>query len=197
MDPLILKYILGILATILTFWGYLYYIVDILKNQTRPHAFSWFISVLVNSIMFALQWSEGAGAGSFPTLMVAVVSCFVFYLSLRNGSRDIIKIDGVFLFLSISAIPVWYFTKEPLWSALLLVFIGVSGFLPTLRKTWVDPYSENLDFYVISFFRHLLSILALQTYTLTTYLQPGVWVFMNLIFLIIMLAKRRNYKSEA
>jgi len=49
------KNILGIIATVLVFIGYIPYLRDIVKGKTKPHIYSWFLWCFVTLIAFALQ----------------------------------------------------------------------------------------------------------------------------------------------
>jgi uncharacterized protein with PQ loop repeat len=38
-----MKEVIGIIAVIFTFVGYIPYIMDTIKGKTKPHIYSWFI----------------------------------------------------------------------------------------------------------------------------------------------------------
>ena len=58
------KSIVGVIAVLLTFSGYIPYIRDITKGKTKPHVFSWFLWGFVTLIVFALQSYAHAGIGA-------------------------------------------------------------------------------------------------------------------------------------
>jgi uncharacterized protein with PQ loop repeat len=92
-----IKNIIGILAVILTFIGYIPYLRDILKGKTIPHVYSWFLWGFVTAIAFALQMSDKAGMGAFVTLAAAIMCTTVFFLGvLRKGKKDITTSDTIF-----------------------------------------------------------------------------------------------------
>jgi hypothetical protein len=168
------------------------YFRDLLNGKTRPHVFSWLIWGIVTSIIFALQISAGAGVGAYVTLAVAALSFAIFLLSLRNGNRDIKRLDVVFFVLALLSIPLWLIVKQPVLSIVLLSTIDMLGFLPTIRKSWNDPYSETLALYVITTFRHALSILGLFEYNIVTMLFPVTWVFANAGFAVLLIVRRKK-----
>ena len=186
------KTVISTFAIILTFVGYVPYFRDLLKGKTRPHVFSWLIWGIVTSIIFALQISAGAGVGAYVTLAVAALSFAIFLLSLRNGNRDIKRLDVVFFVLALLSIPLWLIVKQPVLSIILLSTIDMLGFLPTIRKSWNDPYSETLALYVITTFRHALSILGLFEYNIVTMLFPVTWVFANAGFAVLLIVRRKK-----
>jgi len=191
------KTIIGVIAIVLTFIGYAPYIRDIFLGKTKPHVFSWLIWTIVTTIIYALQISAGAGPGSWVTLAVALTLFLVFLLGLKNGSKDIRKIDVVFLLAAVLALVLWRVVEQPVISIILLSSIDMLGFAPTIRKSWNDPYSETLSFYVITAFRHGLSIFALAEYNIVTYLFPITWVIANVLFAIMLIVRRSVIKKAS
>ena len=186
------KSLVSTVAIVLTFVGYAPYLIDLLKGKIRPHIFSWLVWAIVTSIIFALQISAGAGRGAYVTLAVAGLSLTVFVLALRNGNRDIKKIDVVFFVLALLCIPLWLVVEQPVLSIIVLSTIDMLGFAPTIRKSWNDPHSETLALYVITTFRHGLSILGLFQYNIVTILFPLTWVFANAAFAVLLIVRRKQ-----
>lgn len=191
-----LKLALGIVAVILTFVGYAPYIRDLFNGKTKPHIFSWFIWGIVTTIIFALQASAGAGFGSLVTLTVALIAFFIFFKGLKGGNKNIAKVDIVFLVLALLTIPLWLIVKQPVLSIILLSTIDMLGFIPTIRKSWNQPYSETLSLYAITTFRHGLSLIALAEYNIITYLFPATWVIANAFFAILLIVRRKTVVTK-
>lgn len=187
-----LKTFISTIAIILTFVGYAPYFKDLLQKKIRPHIFSWLIWGIVTLIIFGLQITAGAGVGAFVTLAVAGLSFAIFLLSLRNGNRDIHRLDVVFLVLAFLSLPLWLVVKQPVLSIVLLSSIDMLGFIPTIRKSWSDPYSETLALYVITTFRHALSIFGLLEYNTVTMLFPLTWVIANAAFAVMLIVRRKK-----
>lgn len=190
------KIVIGVVAVILSFVGYAPYLRDTINGKTKPHIYSWFLWGFVTLIAFALQVTSGAGAGSLVTLAVAVICFFIFGLGLKNGSKDIAKIDTVFFALALLATLIWIFAKQPVISVILISSIDMLGFLPTIRKSWNNPYSETLFTYLLNTFRHGLSIFAIQNYSVVTWLYPATWVVANGLFSLMLIIRRRKLRNE-
>lgn len=188
-----LKHILGIIAVLLTFAAYGPYVKDILRGKTKPHVFSWLVWGFVTLIVFVLQFVGGAGIGSFVTLSAAIMCVVVFLLGLRmKGKKDITSSDTVFLVLAFCSLSIWLVAKQPTLSVLLATITDLLGFAPTVRKSWHNPYTETLSFYIINTVRFILAALSLQTYSVVTALYPIVWFVANGLF-AVMLVLRRQY----
>ena len=111
---------------------------------------------------------------------------------MRNGKKDIAKSDTVFFILSFIALFLWLILSKPVLSVILVSSIDMLGFVPTIRKSWNKPYSETLFSYELNFFRHGLSVLALQQYSIVTWLYPVTWVVANGLFSIMLIIRRKQ-----
>src|SRR3989339_176926 len=103
--------------------------------------------------------------------------------------------DVLFLFFCFPAIPLWLIVKQPVLSIILLSAIDMLGFAPTVRKSWNDPYSETLSFYIITTFRHGLSVVALTQYNIITVLFPVSWVVANALFSVVLIIRRKHFSK--
>lgn len=187
-----MKPIIGIVAVILAVVAYVPYFRDIMKGKTKPHIYTWFVWGLVTSIIFALQVKGGGDWGVYVTLSAAILSFVVLFLGLRNGNKDIQKIDTVFLVVAFIALGFWVFAKQPIVSVVLLVAIDMLGFGPTVRKSWNNPYDETLFTWSINGFRHGLSIVALGHYNILTLLYPVAWTTANILFSTMLVIRRKS-----
>ena len=181
----------SIISIILLIIGYIPYISDTIKGVTRPHIFSYLLWSLTTFIIFALQLKNGGGAGAWVTFAIGCLMFIVLFLSLKNGRGDITKVDYLFLALAILTIPIWLIAKLPELSITLLVLVDLLGFIPGMRKTYCDPWSETLSLYILNSFRYLLAVLALLSFNYITVLSPLVSLLANIIFVLIIIYRKR------
>lgn len=186
------KDILGIVAVILTFVGYVPYIRDTSKGKTIPHIYTWFIWGLVTAIAFGLQITHSAGPGAYTTLAAAIVCFIICGFGIRQGKKNITRLDTIFFVLSLVALVLWLFAKQPVLSVILVSTIDMLGFIPTIRKSWHKPHEETLVSYMTNTFRFGLALLALSHYTLITSLYPVTWIFANGLFSIFLYTRRKQ-----
>lgn len=179
------------IVVVLTLFAYVPYIIDIFKNKTKPHSFTWFTVSIIAFIAFALQVKGGAGIGAWPMFIVGLICAVVFFLSLWRGSKDIKTPDVVLFIFSLIAIFLWLVVEQPVLSVILISIAEIFAFGPTVRKSWNAPYSETLALYQISAVRHGLAILAVVQINLLTALYPAVWALTNVAITIILIMRRR------
>ena len=187
-----LKAIISGIGVALTFLSYIPYLRDTLIGKTKPHVYTWFVWGLLTAIIAGLQIEAGAGVGVWTTLAASFLSFAIFALGLKDGKKNITKVDTAFLIASLFGLVIWLLAKQPLLSTFLLLVISMLGFGPTIRKSWHLPHTETLATYVINTFRHLLSLLALEQYTPVTWLYPGVWAVANGLFSVLLIVRRRQ-----
>ncbi len=179
---------------ILSVAGYIPYINDTLKGKTKPHIYSWLVWSILNITTFGLQFSLGGGLISIVPLIVGIICSAIMIFGLKNGTRNITKLDGTFLALATLAIFLWIIIDQPLWSSILVSTIGVLGLLPTLRKSLKNPFEETLSTYVLSVVRYLLTLSLLQTSSLIAVLPPLSGTISISIFCSILIYKRLQMK---
>lgn len=191
-----MKEFIGLITVVLAFIGLVPYIIDIFRNKTKPHIFTWVVWAMVTFLAFLGQWQKGAGAGSWTTGVTGILTIFIAIISFKKGSRDITKSDVVVFIMALIAIIPWLLTKDPTLSVIILTIVNTLAFIPTIRKTIKDPKSETFSSYVIHTFRHSLSILALSNYNLATFLYPAVVALSNLTVVIIILKSRYSKQGS-
>lgn len=187
-----MKDFLGTIAVMLTFAGYIPYIRDTIKHKTTPHIYTWLTWGFVTALAFALQITHNAGPGAYTTLAAALVCFVIFGIGVRQGNKNVAKSDTMFFLMSLVALVLWLFAKQPMLSVILLSAVDMIAFIPTIRKSWHKPHEETLISYLTNTFRFCLALLALSHYTLITSLYPITWVIANGLFSVYLLVRRRR-----
>jgi chromate transport protein ChrA len=186
-----MKTSLGIAATLIALFSYIPYFRDIFAGKTKPHAFSWLVWFLLTAIAFVAQIKDGAKAGAWVTGFTALVSLFILGAAISRGEKNITKSDWLCLIGAFLAMSVWALTKSPLTAVILITIIDALGFAPTFRKAYHNPAQETLITFALSAVKFVIAIAALGNYTAVTVLYPASLVFMNGLF-VTMLIIRRN-----
>lgn len=191
------KELLSAIAIAITFIAFIPYIRSINKNETKPHVFSWVIWATVTFIVFLAQLSDKGGVGAWPIGVSGIITFYVAILAYRKKSDiTIVKKDWLFFSFALSAIPFWYFTSDPLWAVVILTIIDLLAFAPTFRKAYNSPFEENLLFYLLMANRNLISIVALENYSLTTILFPAATAVACILFIQLVAIRRVSIKKD-
>lgn len=186
------KEIIGVAATAIALIAFLPYIRSVHQGRTKPHVFSWIIWGSTTFIVFLAQLADQGGAGAWPIGVSGLITLYVAALAFAKRSDiKVTRTDWLFFLAAMAALPAWFLTADPLWAVVILTTVDVLGFGPTIRKIYDRPYDEHPTFYTLILIRNLISMAALQNYTLTTLLFPAATGIATMVFLAVMLVRRR------
>ena len=187
-----LKQLLSAAAIVLTFAIFVPYIVSIHSGQTKPHVISWVIWALATFVVFLAQLAGSGGVGAWPIGVSALITAYLAVLAYsKKADTRVTRSDWAFLLIAVTALPCWLLTSDPLWAVLILTGVDLAGFGPTFRSAYLRPHDERMGFYFLAAVRNLLSILALEAYSLTTVLFPAA-VGIACVAFVAMVAYRRK-----
>jgi hypothetical protein len=190
------KLLFSNLAIAITLMAFVPYILQIFKGKVRPHVISWLIWGLSTGVIFIAQLMDGAGVGAWPIGVSAALTLSVAMLAFwYRADTQIDRKDQLTFVATILALPVWFVTSEPLYAVVILTFVDLSGFLPTLRKIRRDAYSESVIFFALFAIRNLLVLMALQHYSTVTMLFPAVIGLACLVMIMLMLMLTQRHFS--
>ena len=186
------KIIFAFIAAILEIIANFPYINDILLKKTKPHLFTWFIWSMLTVLSFFILISEGAGAGAWVTGVTAVTCLGIFLLAFFFGERKITISDWICLVLAFFALILWRNANDAFLAMIIIVLVDTLGFIPTFRKSFSKPNEETLSTYFLVTCKHILTFLALQSYTPITILYSGVLFITNFLFVVMLITRRKK-----
>jgi len=187
----LIKTACGIIATIISVIAFFPYLKDIFKRKTHPHSYTWLIWTILQVTGVIAMFNSGAGIGVLPLAIGAFFCAYIFILSLKYGTKNITIFDTVCLIGALAAIGVYVFLHNPVLSVILITIIDFVGFLPTLRKAYVEPYSETLSLFLLGTVWSTFNIVAISTYSITTTLYPACILFANGVCCTVLWARRK------
>ena len=187
--------LLGLAAVVIGLIGYAPYLWGMYYGRVRPHTFTWFLWGLLTAVAYAVQVSDHAGAGSWVTGVTALI-CFGVTAWAWRQSRfaNVTRVDWYCLAAALTAIPMWWLTRTPLYSVLLIALIDVLAYVPTFRKSWHHPRHEAVLTYLTSSLKFLLGIAALPEQTFISSFYPWSVVITNVAFILMVLYRRHVRK---
>jgi len=191
------RVILGGFAAIIGVIGFLPYFRNLFAGRTKPHTFSWLIWGILSAITFAAQIASGAGPGAWIIGVAATLSLAVFVIAIFRGEKEITRLDKISLVSAALGIALWIVTTNPLWSVIIVTIVDAVGYVPTFRKTYKQPYGETLILYFLSSVSFVISLFALEVVDLTTAPYPTSLIATNMIFIsMVLMRRRRNVVSS-
>lgn len=193
MELLTDKTLWGIIASIISFAALIPYMRGIVKGITVPHVISWFIWGISTLTVFAAQWLDDGGAGSWSTAVGGGMTFVIIALAIKHNADLSIKCaDWVILALCLLALPLWYLTDDALLAVLLLTTIDLLAYLPTIRKSWHKPHEEQLLMFIVMTGRNAIATYSLEHYSAVTLLFPVATAIANILLISMIMLRRRH-----
>lgn len=187
-----IKFLSAVLSTSLGFFAYFFYIRGMFRGETKPHLYTWLIWTITLAIAVAGIWYGGGGYALVSLSIAACITFFIFLLSFKYGTRHITKWDTALLLLALTAILVWREFHAPLLSVFMVTAIDALGYIPTFRKSFVEPWSEPMLSWILFTLPTILTISALSNYNLLTTLYLAMSVFLNVLLIAMCLWRRKK-----
>lgn len=178
--------LLGQAAAILAFVGLIPYIRSILRGETKPNRASWFIWLIINCSLVASYHSSGATTTIWLNLAYVITTSTIFILSLKYGVGGYTKLDISCLVGAGAGLYLWWLTKNPLTALYLNVFVDALGFIPTIKKAYLQPKTENKLSWNISTLSNALNVTALTSWQFKIALFPVYNFIFNAIVALLL-----------
>ncbi len=189
--------IFWIISWVFTIAFYTVYLRSIVQWETKPHIYTAALYALMTGLIFYSQLSNGAGIWSTYLWITFVVWCIIFLMSFKYGIKDIVFSDKISLIIALLSIPIWYLSWSALLTVLLVILIDLFSTIPTVRKTYKDPYSENTYVYLIEFVWIFFSILALSSINfINAWYLIYIMLFDLLMFAVVFYRRKQLLKSK-
>ena len=158
--------------------------------------YTWIIWAITQGTATFGLWYGGAKWGAFALFVTEVLVILIILLSFKFGTKNIKKIDTFLLVMALLAVFVWWQFKNPLLSVLMVSAIDGLGYVPTLRKSFFDPWSETLSFWAMMAIGDILVILSNAQYNFLTTTYPATLAAANIILLAECLVRRAMLKPN-
>ncbi len=162
----------GIVAAIVATLAFIPYVLSILRGVTKPSQVSWFVWTFVGVTTAASYRASGAS----PTFWIAAAyvanSLIVALLSLKYCVKGSTRLDWVCFGGAIASLLAWLVLYSAPVALYLSVIADCLGVLPTLRKAWVDPNSEDRVAWLIGFAAAATSLLAVDDWAARISVYP-------------------------
>lgn len=192
-----MKELIGIITVIMTIGIHLPYLIHTIQGKIKPHPFSWFIWSSLMAVAFVAQVIDGAGAGAWMNGATLAIASAIIFFSIRNGFDEITAFDKCIFAMGVLSIPLWILTQDPLASVIVVTTANVIAYIPTFRKAWYKPYEEALYLFAVNVVRHILAVLAIEQYLVTTALFPVSLVFTNASVAFFLIWRRMQLNKKA
>lgn len=187
-----IKIFFSVISAIIGIGAFYSYFRDVIKRQTQPHAFTWLLWAITQGTAAAGLWIGGGGVGVITLTISTFLVTLIFFLSLSDGKRNIMKSDVAVLVAALAAIGVWWLLNSPIFAVMMVSVIDVLGYIPTFRKSYKNPWTETILSWGLFIAANLFSILALENYNFLTLSYLTAMASANILLFVFLIVRRRS-----
>lgn len=187
--------IAGKIAGIISFIAFIPYIVAILRKKTRPNRASWWIWTVLGITLGTSYYFSGAEHTIWVPVSYAVGPFIVAILSIKYGEGGWNRFDLFCLGATVISLVLWALFRTPLVALFINLFIDLLGALPTIKKTYKDPKSEDPIAWILFFCGNTCNLFAIEELRFAILAYP-VYMFLVSSLIMALVVWPRNKKTK-
>lgn len=188
--------IAGKVAGIVSLVAFVPYILAILRGETKPNRASWWIWTVVGFMLGASYFSSGANHTIWVPVSFIIGPLAIIILSIKYGEGGWTRFDRYCLIGAGVSVVLWWMFSSPLIALFINLFIDFMGALPTIRKAYNEPESEDRTAWMLFFAGNIVNLFAVESWTLTIAAYP-IYMFFASGLITVFIFIRRNHKAKA
>lgn len=181
------KELLGLTAGVTSFAGYVMYIYSTIQGSTKPNRATWWILTLVGIMIATSYYSEGARNTIWVPVSYVVGPLFVAILSIKFGENDWETLDILCLAAAGLSALIWYFYQSPLIVLLVNIIMDFVALVPTIKKSYLRPESEDATAWAVESIAGILNVFALESWAFGLAFYPAYLLLINSLVTVLLL----------
>ena len=195
MFDISIKETLGIITILIVISQVYLYFRSIVRWETKLHVYTKLIWLILTWIGFIIQMQAWGWPWAWVLWATSLTQFVSILLWLKYGISSITKFDTCLLVLALLCIPVYLWVEDKIYALIFVIFIDFLWYIPTYRKTFQNPYTENILVWCISNTKYFIAMLALTQYSFYTLAYPMFLFWANMVLIGIMYFWRKNKKN--
>lgn len=178
----------GLVAGFLSLSGFLRYLISIYQGKTRPNRVTWWVWAVVGLILCSSYYSSESLNTIWVPASLAVGPLIIAICAIKYGEGGWSRFDqGCLLSAGISLLLWWRFSS-PAIALLINIVIDFLGALPTIRKSYYHPHSEDTLTWSIFLTANTLNLFALKNWSFALSAYP-FYLFCNTVVIVAFLLR--------
>lgn len=190
-----MSYLIGIIAGVLAFGSYGFYVRSIIRGETKPQRVSWWVWASLGSVIWASYYLSGARNTLWAPLSEVLGPIAVAILAIKYGEGGWTLFDRKCLIGIGAALILWLVFNSPLVGLVSALAIDFFAALPTVRKSSLRPRRENFTAWLLVVMANFLNIFAIEKWTFALAIQPIYYTAITgIIFLPLLFFRLKSLK---
>lgn len=187
-----MRTILGWLAPLLSMLSVVPYLIDIIKQKTKPNIVSWITWASLTGVATAAAFAADEPKSAFLTLGSTIGSFAVVVLGLKYGIAKFSRFDALCQAGAIIGLILWLVFNSPLIAIIAAVTIDFIAVLPTLRHSWLEPGEETWQTFAICVVASIFTVIAITDYSVEGLLYPAYLLIANALIVVAVIYRRKK-----
>jgi hypothetical protein len=180
--------VIGVVAGFLNLLGFLPYLVSIYQGKTRPNRATWWIWAIVGLILCYSYYSSGAVNTIWVPVSAAVGHLIIAILAIKYGEGGWNRFDRWCLLSAGISLLLWWQFSSPIIALVINIGIDFLGALPTIRKSYYQPQTEDPFSWIIFLSAHTLNLFALKNWSFALSAYP-LYLFLSTATIVVFLLR--------
>ena len=98
---------------------------------------------------------------------------------------------------ALATLLLWCFTDNAILATILITITYTLGFIPTFHNAYYHPEEEVPTTFALNSLKFFVSLFALSTYSLATWLYPSVIIVLNAVLVTVILIRRKRISTTS
>lgn len=190
--------VVGVFAALVSSVGFWIYIHSIRQTNAQPNIISWLLWLTVAIIATISYFASGA-RDTIPLPLVYVAGdSAISIVAIRRGKAEWQKMDICYIIGIGVSLLLWRITGLPITTLVVILIIHLMGVLPTCKKAYLKPWSENRWAWIVFDISNLINLFAIKEWRFAIFLLP-VYYFLHstlMVYLIHLSPHRKRNKKQ-
>lgn len=187
----------GKVAGVVSLAAFVPYVIAILRGKTQPNRATWIIWAVVGFMLAASYYTSGANHTIWVPVSYVIGPFVIAILSIKYGVGGWNRLDKYCLIGAGTSVVLWWMFSSPLIALCINLFIDFLGALPTIRKAYQEPKSEDRTAWALSSIGVFTNLFAIEHWTFAIYVYPAyMFIAIGLITTLIFTRQRRRTKVK-
>lgn len=183
--------IAGSVAGVVASVAYIPYLLAVARGTTKPNVATWFIWAGVGALLVASYWAAGARTSIWVPLSCFLGPLVTAFVSLRYGEAAFSRFDLLCIAAAAASVVLWILSGNPVVALILNVVIDGLGALPTVRKSWTSPESEDRTAWALFCAANAINFIAIEAWTIAGALYP-IYLFLMTLGMNVLIWRPRR-----
>lgn len=188
------KTIFGIFAGIFSLLGFVPYIITICQGKTQPNRASWSIWAALGIVLAVSNYDANAKETMWLLSSYAFCQLIIAILSIKCGEGGWNIFDRTCLLGAGISIILWQLFDSPSLAIFICIAIDSLGALPTIKKSYYQPETEDLLSWMMFWIAGTFNLCALDGLSIVSAQPIYLFSFNSIVIILLFFPKINSYR---